>query len=176
MSDKPEAEVQDQPAPRKRRVPMLAVIIAGVALGEALLFFVAIKMFGGGPQTTYGDERSIVHGPDPSSERSEAEVPLLSKFRVPNSMEGRTWIYELDLVVTVAAHRKGDLERLRDERIGAISDGVAGIIRSLEPRTLNEPDLRTLRAQIQRALGEVAGDRDLIHQVLIPRCVPMRAP
>jgi hypothetical protein len=58
--------------------------------------------------------------------------------------------------------------------MGEIADAVASIVRSLDPRYLNEPDLKTFRLQVQRALGEIAADPDLIQAVLIPRCVPMR--
>lgn len=151
------------------------ILIAVVAVVEAVGIYAAVAVFGGGPQASHGAHgESVVHGPEPSEHPPSSEVELLTKFRVPNTLEGRMWIYELDLIVLVPGHRREDFDKLKGERMGAISDAVAAIVRSLEPRELNDPHLKTLRTQIQRALAELSGDPELIDGILVPRCVPSR--
>lgn len=163
-------------APRRLRVPKTTLIVAAVAIVEAVLFIGVFMLFSGGPQPSYGHgEESVVHGPDPTEVAPTVEVQLLQKFRVPNNIQGVTWVYDLDLVVKVPAHLSEEMERLKSQRMNEIADGVAGIVRRLDPRYLNEPDLRTLRFQVERALTEISGNPDLIDAVLIPRCVPIRA-
>lgn len=175
MAKEATAPAEPAPAAKKKGLPKTLILIGGITVAEAILFFVAFKLMGGGPSTTHGDEHgSVVQGPEPAAEVADVEVELLAKFRVPNSVQGKTWLYDLDLVVKVPAHRKADMENLKTTRMGEIADSVASIVRSLDPRYLNEPDLKTFRLQVQRALGEIAADPDLIQAVLIPRCVPMR--
>jgi len=174
----PEAKQEPQAAPAKRkpRIPKTALIVGVVTLVEAGVFIMLFMMFSGGPEPTYGHgEETVVHGPNPAETEPTLEIHLLDKFRVPNNIQGVTWIYDLDLVVKVPAHLADEMETLKESRINEISDAVAGIIRRLDPRYLNEPDLRTLRFQIQRTLSEIANNPDLIEAVLIPRCVPIRA-
>ena len=64
---------------------------------------------------------------------------------------------------------------LAKERLREISDRVARIVRAADPAVLHEPELKTLRMQLQHAVGEVAGDQDAIIEILIPRCVPIRS-
>jgi hypothetical protein len=174
MANAPAATPAPTPAPRSQKM-RLVTLVAVIAIVEGALFFALAKFLGGGPQASHGAEQHVIEGPDPHTQTATVEVPLLSKFRVPNSVEGRTWIYELDLIVQVPSHRREEFERLKTDRTGAISDAVASIVRSLEPRELNEPDLRTLRMRIQRVLTDVAEDQELIRAIWIPRCVPMRA-
>jgi flagellar basal body-associated protein FliL len=76
-------------------------------------------------------------------------------------------------VIKVPAHEKEQVEAVVAERKGEISDIVARIIRSADPRVLAEDELKTLRMQVQHALTPVLKDEDLVQRVLIPRCVPI---
>jgi hypothetical protein len=40
---------------------------------------------------------------------------------------------------------------------------------------LHEPELKTLRLKIRHMLNELLGDSEVVIEVLIPTCVPMRA-
>ncbi len=172
--DAPKTEAE---APKRRfKIPRTAVLVTAVAVGEALLIFLGLQLLGGGPQASYGSGgESVVTGPDPMTQTTSVEIQLLEKFRVPNSRQGATWIFDIDLVVKVPAHRRDQIDKLKTERSGEISDAIASIIRSLDPRYLNEPDLQTLRVQVHRVLGQIVGDPNLIEAVLIPRCVPIKA-
>lgn len=171
-----EATAENAAAKPRKGLPKTLLIVGVVSVLEAGLIIGLMKMFAAGPAATHGAEGpSLVEGPEPEVHPTVVEVELLTKFRAPNTQQGATWLYDLDLVVKVDGKRKDDMEKVKAEHGGAIADAVANIVRSLEPRYLNEPDLRTLRFQIHRALGEIARDPDLVKGVLIPRCVPLRA-
>lgn len=164
-------------AKKKGGLPMTAIIIAGVTLVEAVGFFLAFKFLGGGPQPAHGETKpSIVHGEEPKKEHAETvEMELLKKFWVPNSRRGTQWVYDFDLAVKVSATKEEKMSELLEKKRSEISDQIAAIVRSLDPQYLDEPDLKTFRIQVQRAINEIADDPDLVHSVLVPRCVPMRS-
>lgn len=170
---------EQQTAPRKK-LPMTAIIIAGITVVQAAGFFFAFKMFAGPPAPAYGAEHGEgdhhAEGADPHQEEEHgaAEFPLLEKVRVPNNKSGRLYMYDLDVVVVVSAARKPDVEKLKAERAAEISDRVGAIVRAADPRVLEEDDLRTLRTQIQTMLNTICGDAELVQRVLIPRCMPLR--
>lgn len=175
----PNEPPQAEAAPKtKRKIPRTAMIVAIVAVVEAGLLLGAMKLFGGGAQVAHGATAgdNALHGEDPTQKEkvSSVEVEMLTKFRVPNDKSGRMFIYDFDLAVKVSSKRKDEIDRLVAERRGELSDRVARIIRGNESAVLNEPDLKTLRMQIRNAIGELVGDPEVVQEVLIPRCVPMR--
>jgi flagellar basal body-associated protein FliL len=167
-------EATSQSTGKKKRIPTTFVIVAIVAIVEGVGFYAAAKLLGGGPQPSYGEPgEHYAPGEDPAVQSASAEVVLLDKFKAPNTKSGRLYIYDLDIVIKVPAQDKEQIEQLVGERKGEISDIVARIVRSADPRVLAEDELKTLRMQVQHALTPVLEDEDLIERVLIPRCVPI---
>ncbi|MFQ5807414.1 MAG: hypothetical protein ACE5I3_13280 [Phycisphaerae bacterium] len=164
--------------PKKLRVSTTLALVAGVAIVEGIGFYTATKLFGGGPQVAHGaeeEEGHLLDGEEPGSLSATAEVEVLTNFKVPNDKRGRTYVYDFDVAIKVAGHRKEDATVFVSERQREISDRIARIVRAADPAVLHEAALKTLRMQLQQAIGEVAGDQDLIIEVLIPRCVPIRS-
>lgn len=167
----------------KKKLPMTAIIIAGITIVQAAGFFMAFKMFAGGaPEPTYGAEHGEgehhAEGDDPHAQpavQMTAEIPLLEKLRVPNNKSGRMYMYDLDIVIVTSAEQKAEVEKLKTERAAEISDRIAQIVRAADPRVLEEDDLRTLRTQMQAAISTIAGNPEIVQRVLIPRCMPIRA-
>jgi flagellar basal body-associated protein FliL len=161
----------------KTRMPMTVVLVVIVAIVEGLGFYTATKLFGGGPQVAYGEEgqNHVLDGEDPGSLPSTAEVELLKNFKVPNDKRGRLYIYDFDITVKVSAYRQEEFRQLVDSRKHEISDRIARLVRAADPPVLHEPELKTLRMQIQHAVGDIAGDQEVVLEVLIPRCVPIRS-
>jgi flagellar basal body-associated protein FliL len=163
-------EAPPQDAAKKKRIPTTLVIVAAVAIVEGIGFYAAAKLSGSGPEASYGKPgEHYVQGEDQTAE----PVVLLEKFKAPNTKSGRLYIYDLNIVIKVPAHEKERVEEVVAERKGEISDIVARIIRSADPRVLAEDELKTLRMQVQHALTPVLKDEDLVQRVLIPRCVPI---
>ncbi|MGE0481209.1 MAG: hypothetical protein AB7Q17_12125 [Phycisphaerae bacterium] len=177
MSTEP-AGTPETPKPKKK-LPKTALIVAAITIVQAVGFFFAFKMFAGGPQATYGHEGAhYAHEPEVTTRpaaTATVEIPLMQRFRVPNKKSGVLYIYDLDVVVVSPADRKEEVEKLKTERAGEVADRLGQILRAADPQVLNEDDFRTLRLQMQAALGAIAEDPELVQRVLIPRCVPIRS-
>ncbi len=176
----PEDEApQTETSPKKKsRVPMTLALVVGIAVVEGIGFYAATKMFGGGPQVAHGaaeSEGHLLEGEEAGAASVTAEVGVLENFKVPNDKRGRLYIYDFDVALKVPAYREEDAKQLVTDRKREISDRVARVVRAADPAVLHEPELKTLRMQLQHALGEVVGDQDIIVEVLIPRCVPIRS-
>ena len=172
------AKAEDTKPKKKSRMPLTLGLVLGVAIVEGFGFFVATKMFGGGPTVAYGEgehEGHLLEGDEPGSTPQTAEVVLLKSFRAPNDKRGRLYIYDFDVVVKVSRQRTEEVTQFVVDRKGELCDRIARIVRAADPAVLHEPELKTLRLQIQHAIGEVAGDPDMVVEVLIPRCVPIRS-
>ncbi len=175
-----EAPKNESPAnPKKKsRVPMTLALVVGIAIVEGIGFYTATKMFGGGPQVAHGageEEGHLLDGEEAGAAPITIEIEVLKRFKVPNDKRGRLYIYDFDVALKVPGHREDDANQLVAERQREISDRAARIIRGADPAVLHEPELKTLRMQLQHAIGEVIGDQDIILEVLIPRCVPIRS-
>ncbi|MBI5864296.1 MAG: hypothetical protein HZB38_07300 [Planctomycetes bacterium] len=166
--------------PRKKKgLPKVAVIVIVVSVVEGGLFFGAMKMFGGGPQVAHGEPsgENVLHGEDPhKSESAEAvEIQLVDKFRAPNNKSGTLFMYDVDVYVKVPKSKKEVVEKVVADRKGELSDRIARIVRGNDAAVMSEPDLKTLRTQIRNVVGELTDDPEAVLEVLIPRCVPLRA-
>ena len=175
MAEKPPSE---ETTPKKKsRVPFTLALVLGVAVLEGAGFFVATKFFGGGPTIAYGegeDQGHVLDGEEPGTTPQTIEVPVVEKFRAPNDKRGRAYVYDFDVTIKVPGHRGEEATQLVSDRKGELEDRIARIVRGADPAVLHEPELKALRLQLQHAIGEVAGDPDLVVEVLIPRCVPIR--
>lgn len=171
-----EAETPQEEAPKKKKgkLPMMAIIIGGITIVEAVAFFALTKVMAPSPEAAHGIEAgdSLSVGDNPAPEQT-VEVNLLDKFKVPNDKRGKLYIYDFDIAVKVAERDKERMTKMVAERKGEISDRIAAIVRNADFQVLREADLKVLRMHVQHAIGEVAEDMDLVLEVLIPRCVPI---
>ena len=172
MAEQPAAkEAASKP---KSRLPMTLGLVLGVAIAEAVVFFLVFKMGGGGPQTAEASETHAIEEAPASQPVGYAEVAVLRGFRVPNDKSGRMYIYDIDVTVVVPTDHKERVETLVKERSGEIGDCMARIMRGATDRMLKEDDLRALRQQMLEGLHLIAEDESLVQRVLIPRFVPIR--
>src|SRR5262249_46281158 len=150
-----------------------------VSVVEGGIFFGVMKMFGGGPQVAHGATagENVLHGENPTEKDkvTSVEGEMLQKFHVPNDKSGHLFIYDFNFARKVASKRKEEVEKVVTERKGELSDRVARIVRGNDASVLNEADLKSLRTQLRNAIGELAGDQEIVQEVLIPRCVPIRS-
>ncbi len=176
--EKAEEAQSAEPKPKKK-LPMTIILIVVVAGMQGAGFYVGAKYFGAGPSVAHGETEDSHHmeGHEPEPDQaadSTVEISLLKSFKVPNNKSGRMYIYDLDIVAKLRTSQKAAVEKLVAERPGEISDAVARIVRSAEPKIMAEDELKSLRMQIRSALAEIAGEAETFEQVLIPRCVPIR--
>ncbi len=174
----PDEETQEQEQPKKKKkLPITLVIVLVVSVIEGAGFFAASKMFGGGTQVAHGaeaEEGHVMEGEEAQDGPASVEVPVVERFRVPNSDGGRQYVYDFDLTISVPSYRQEEIEKLVQERKGEICDRLGRLIRRAKRAQLTEPDLKTLRLQMKHTLGEIAGDQEAIKEILIPRWVPIR--
>lgn len=175
-----EAEAPEKEGGKKKKSKLtgLLVLVLGIAVVEGVGFYGLTKLFGGGPQTTYGAEGAdghLLEGEQVKNVPTTVEISMLERFRVPNDRSGRLYIYDFDVAVKTPGAREEEATKLVNTRKREISDRVARIVRAADPPVLREPELKTLRTQMQQAIGEVVGDPSLIVEVLIPHCVPVRS-
>jgi flagellar basal body-associated protein FliL len=156
-------------APKKSgnfKVLLAAVVV--VAL-EAVTVVATVKL-------TSGPRAAIAEQPVATSTapaERDVEVKLIDA-KLPNGKSGRVWLYDLAVVAKVSEKNKEKLTGLFAEREAEVRDKVRVIIASADPKALNEePGLETVRRQISYQLEQSIG-RDMIKEVLIPKCTPIR--
>ena len=78
------------------------------------------------------------------------------------------------VVAATPEKNKAKLTDLFTEKEAQIRDRIRTIVASSDPKALGEPGLETLRRQIAYQLEQDLG-KDLIKEILIPKCTPHRA-
>ncbi|MEL7238515.1 MAG: hypothetical protein AAGK78_06610 [Planctomycetota bacterium] len=204
MADNEEKKVEgEEEAPKKGGIlgmlTKLPVLIGGVMVLEGILLVAGMKMFAGGPEAADADHAEEVayvlddhgdpvlddhgdpipaeagHGDDHVGPDELVEVEVGS-FRASNHMDGRRYIYDLELSVRVKNASKDKVAAKLEKSTALIRDRMNGIIARIEPQKLNgatEPGLETLRRQVKYQLDLIVGD-GYVKEVLVPRCIPYR--
>lgn len=200
MADKEEKkEKRPEPAAEKHDekksgglLTKTPVLIGGIMLVEAVVLFAGFKfLLGGGPASATG-ATLVEEGPgeggddghgggshgggSASTDKSRlVEVPLL-EMRATNKRDGRTFLYQVKIVVVTRAASEEKVKTLIKEREALIRDRVRTIIAQSDPDRLGggkEPGLETLRRQVKHQLDEIIGE-GVIDEVLVPDCIPFR--
>ncbi len=163
----PAEEAKD--APKKKGGMKMIIAAAVVVVLEVGTVFVTAKMAGGPKQVVAAPPASA---PAEKVEK-DAEVKLIDA-KLPNSLSGRLYLYDLAVVAKVPEKNKEKVTALFTEREAEIKDQIRTIIASSDPKSLGEPGLETLRRQISYQLEQDIG-KDLMKDILIPKCTPIRA-
>ena len=166
------AEAAAAETPKKSGM-MKLIIVAGVVLVLEGATIGVTMMLSSGPKKvvaeapTSAPAEAVVH---------DVEVKLVDA-RLPNSLGGRIFVYDLAVVVKVDEKNKVKMTELFAEREAETKDHIRTIIASSDPKALSEPGLETLRRQIAYQLEEILGKdgKGMIKEVLIPKCTPMQA-
>ncbi len=161
-------EIPDRPQ-EKRKLPLKSILVlAAIMLLEGGVF--ALWLTFAEPTAASGAVKSPLAS-DPVAHT--AEVTVLN-FRAPNTQTGKLWLYDMEIVIEVPRDRKLFVDKIVQDRQAAIRDALNTLIRRAEPQHLVEPELQTLRRQIQVTLTDILGE-DNVENVLIPQCTPYRA-
>jgi len=107
--------------------------------------------------------------------KKQYEIKLI-EIKAPNKLSGRTFLYDMQIVVLVKGKSARDMEKTISEREALIRDRIRTIIAQSDPEKLgggSEPGLETLRRQVKYQLDEIVGEGK-IDEVLVPRCIPYR--
>lgn len=164
----------------------LPVLISGVMVLEAALLVGGYLMFAGGPGSAdaahllaegYGEGAGEAGEGDGGSHYGAdyAEITVDS-FRAPNRLDGRTYLYDVEISIRVKADGKETVEKKLASSTALVRDRMNRIVAQIDPQKLNgavEPGLETLRRQVKYQLDLIVGE-GLIEEVLVPQCIPYR--
>jgi flagellar basal body-associated protein FliL len=88
--------------------------------------------------------------------------------RPHNNRAGKLITCRIRVSILVSGSDAERAKALVESRKSRIQDRVNYVIRSVEPKFLNEPALATIKRGLKQELGEVLGDPDIIKEILIP--------
>jgi flagellar basal body-associated protein FliL len=175
MADKKEKEAAsaapagEEKAPAKKGGMKLIIAAAVVVVLEVGTVLVTVKM-SSGPKAAMAEIPATATAP---AVEKDAEVKLVTE-KFPNTQSGKLWLYDMQVVAKVSEKNKEKVTALLAEREAEVKDRIRTIIVSSDPKSLAEPGLETLRRQIAYQLEQDIG-KELIKEVLIPKCTPIRA-
>jgi flagellar basal body-associated protein FliL len=173
-SEKPAAApaapaAEEKSAPGKKGGMKMIVAAALVVLLEVGTVMVTVKM-SAGPRQVLAEPPATATA---AAVEKDAEVKLV-EAKLSNSQSGRLWLYDMQVVAKVSEKNKEKTTALFAEHESEIRDRIRTIIASSDPKSLAEPGLETIRRQIAYQLEHDIG-KDLVKEVLIPKCTPIRA-
>jgi flagellar basal body-associated protein FliL len=179
----------------------LPVLLSGVMLIEAVVLFAGMKMLMPSPQAAVAEVDLNAHGEESAASEESASEPAegghgeaapatggkkvdpkkstevqVVSFKAPNSLSGRTFMYDVEIVATVKGANQSKVKSAIEERGALIKDRIRTIIAQSDPKKLgggSEPGLETLRRQVKYQLDEIIGE-GYVDEVLVPRCIPFR--
>ena len=163
-------EANTKPAAKGKKSLLMAAILFGVMALEGGGIFVAMKLFGSDPAPVVGAEVSETQQPG----AAEREV-LLARLRPSNMRTGKLFLWDMEVYGVVEQSRIEKVKNLLENREATIHDRLAKLVRSADPRQLEEPGLETLRRQIKHEMEQIVGQEGFFKEVLIPKCTPFRA-
>ena len=165
----PAPAAEEKSAPKKKGGMKMIVAAALVVLLEVGTVVVTVKMSSGPAQVLAGPPATATA----AAVEKDVEVKLV-EAKLSNSQSGRLWLYDMQVVAKVSEKSKEKLTALFAEHESEIRDRIRTIIASSDPKSLAEPGLETIRRQIAYQLEQDIG-KDLVKEVLIPKCTPIRA-
>lgn len=155
---------------KKKLKPLIMVGVLMVAEGAGI--FGMMKFFAGPPEPTLADEDDAeMKDPLHLGERTEIELCKVDSF---NRKEGKLHVYHIELSALIATDDVDTLQRFVDERSASIRDRVQLVIRSADPRHLNDPALLMIKKQIKQELNNLIGGKELIQEVLVAKLLQSR--
>ena len=168
MADSPRARSGRSNGGRSmgRLIPFVAVMVLMGIEGVGVFFLT--KLIAAPPAAalaTTGATESSEGQAGTTADFAEIE---LADCRPTNVQLGRLITYHIRVLALVAASDRQRAEEMARERKARIEDRVSIVVRSSEPKQLNEPELTTIKRRIKHELDEIFGDDQLFHKVLIP--------
>jgi flagellar basal body-associated protein FliL len=169
---KPAAPTADKNEQTPKRKPPLRsiLILVVIMLVEAGIFgglMVAMR-----PKEAGGAEHEHALPTQPVDTSVELK---LDQFRAPNFQTGATVFYDMSIHLKVDVVSKELVGGLIEKHKAMLGDRLRAIVAEAEPRYFSETQLTTLKARIQAMMDSVIGE-GLVKEVLIPECMPFRAP
>ena len=138
-------------------------VLLGVMLAEGVTVAILVKSFGPEPATAEAGEGIDGLDPDEGMKALDEVEVQVARFRALNE-QARQLVY----------YDETECKDLVERRQATIQDRLSSVVQAADPKVLMEADRATLRQQFKQELGQILGDAELIHQVLIPSLVKTR--
>jgi hypothetical protein len=127
----------------------------------------------------HAGEKADAHGTKPDGKGKEPSGTMmkpvdsmseieLADCRLHNSRSGRMILVRIRVSALVAAADHVRAKSLVEAKKSRIQDRISSVIRSSEPKYLNEPGLETLKRILKHEFGQLMGDNQIIREVLVP--------
>lgn len=168
-----QSEEKAVPFTNRNRNLLTAVVVGGLMLVEGVGIFVAVKFMGGGPDTLRAGD-GTAEGSDADGKMASTEVRVTDLMAF-NSNGGRVFVYQLSVYAEIDTKDSSRIKDMIESRQNAIDDRLSKVIRSSDPKYLDEPGLETLRRQFKHELGQILGDESHIKAILFPEFKKSRA-
>lgn len=149
------------------------VIVAILMAGEGVGIFLVTKAMQPKPISVLAEPDGGEGGSTGSGAAALAEVEL-AQCRPTNNLLGRIVTYQLRVSVLVASADEERVKELADTKRGRIRDRVNFVIRSADPKHLDEPGLETIKRRLLDELERIFDNEGLIRDVLIPELLQSR--
>lgn len=157
---------------RTRR--LFPVIVVALLMGvEGVGVFFLAKAISPTPVAVLAAGVEGEDGADSTGKNALIEVEL-ADCRPSNMMGGKFITFDMRVSGLVATEDVERVERLIRAKRARLEDGVNTVIRSAEPKHLNEPKLTTIKRRLKYEFDEIFGDDQLIKEVLIPKWLQSR--
>jgi flagellar basal body-associated protein FliL len=143
-------------------------------LGEGVVVFFVAKAFSHEPSAALAAAEDS--NAPPSAETADQAPTALAEIgladcRTFNKESGRLIAFHIRVSVLVAAKDADHVKNLIAAKQARIDDRVNTVIRSAEPKQLNEPGLETIKRRLKHECSRIFENETLVHEILIPHLV-----
>lgn len=157
----------DQKTKKKGR-GLTILIVAILMIGEGVAIFFLVKALNPTPVPAMAEGDGEGESEELLDTDALAEVEL-AECRPSNKMTGKFVTFHIRVSGLVSAEDADMVKEMVRARRARLEHAVNVIIRSAEPKHLNEPGLETLQRRLEHEIDRILGDENLIKQVLIPQ-------
>lgn len=172
---------------------MALMVICGLMLLEGAGIYLIVSMMSDSPQEAAAlavhdaepgklpekhEEQGEEHGEGHGEKKGSALTEIfIAECKPTNNVSGRLYYYSIKVTALVKApedeHKLEELKKFVENNKARLEERVNVVVRSADPRYLNEPGFEMLKRQLKEEFGRLLGDDLLIQDVLIPELIRM---
>ena len=155
-------------ASRSRRLSIL--IVVALMIGEGVAVYFVANALSPAPAPASATEGE---GDDSAANNDFAEIEL-ADCRPSNKMAGRFITYHIRVLGLVRADQLTEIESMARARRARLEDAVNVVIRSADPKHLDEPELGTIKRRLEYEFDRIFGNENVIQEIVIPQLLQSR--
>ncbi|MCC7293912.1 MAG: hypothetical protein IT449_17775 [Phycisphaerales bacterium] len=176
MASERQAEAAKEAAPPAKKSKMvLFILVGGMMLIEGVGVFALVNFLSHKPDEAAAETVEAVE----SEEHKKWEDPPDSQFaecvvadcRPTNVLTGKLVYYNVKVSILVDRQKLPGVQKMVEQNKSRLEDAVNTVVRSAEPKILNEPTLQTVKRQLKAELDRILGDDKIISEVLVPQLI-----